>query len=270
MSPASLSTLHTELERLGRVVVAFSGGADSAFLAKVATDCLGADRVLSVTAFSPSLAPEEADDCRQLAAEWGLRWLGVPSAEMEDPRYRANGADRCARCKRALMGALGPFAEAEGAAIALGVNLDDLGDYRPGQRVALEEGAVFPLVSAGFSKADVREWSRRLGLRTWDKPAAACLSSRIPYGTPVTLGALRSVATAEAALRRLGFRQTRVRHHGSVARVEVEEHELARAVALRREVVGALKRAGYGYVCLDLEGFRSGSLNALIPQAADR
>ena len=264
MTVGSLDALHAELDRLGRVIVAFSGGADSAFLAKVASDRLGPERVLSATALSPSLAPEEAEDCRSLADEWGLRWVGVRTNEMDDPAYRANAADRCAHCKTALMDALAPIAEAEAATVTLGVNLDDLGDHRPGQQAALARGATFPLVTAGFSKSDVREWSRRLGLRTWDKPAAACLSSRLPYGTPVTLGALESVATAESALRRLGFGQLRVRHHGSVARVEVEEGELGRALEHRREVVDAVKAAGYRFVCLDLEGFRSGSLNVLL------
>jgi uncharacterized protein len=145
--------------------------------------------------------------------------------------------------------------------VVLGVNLDDLGDHRPGQLAAAERGALFPLVEAGFTKADVRSWSKRLGLRTWDKPAAACLASRVPYGTPVNLGTLRSVAEAESGLRSLGFRQLRVRHYGDSARIEVPAEDLAAAVARRLEVVRAVKRAGYRYVTLDLEGFRSGNLN---------
>jgi uncharacterized protein len=264
---ASLDGLRDELRRLGPLVVALSGGADSAFLAKVAHDTLGADQVLVVTALSPSLAEGEEADCRSLASEWGLRWRGVRTDEMEDPRYVANAADRCARCKTALMAALGPLAEEERATVVLGVNVDDLGDHRPGQAAAAERGARFPLVDAGFTKNDIRHWSRLLGLRTWDKPAAACLSSRIPYGTPVTLGALGSIGRAEAALRGLGFGQLRVRHHGTVARIEVDEADLAEVVARRHEVVAAVSAAGYLYVTLDLEGFRSGSLNRMIDRA---
>jgi len=265
---ASLSALQFELDSLDRVVVAFSGGADSAFLAKVALDTLGVDRALAVTAISPSLAPSEEADCRALAQEWGLRWLGVETKEMEDPRYIANGPDRCARCKTALMEALGPIATSESATVVLGVNLDDLSDHRPGQVAASERGARFPLVAAGFDKASIREWSRRLGLRTWDKPAAACLSSRIAYGTPVTLGSLRSVAAAEEALRVLGFGQLRVRHHGPLARIEVEVDELAGILDRRSEIVAAVRGAGYVYVTVDLAGFRSGSMNEALREGA--
>jgi pyridinium-3,5-biscarboxylic acid mononucleotide sulfurtransferase len=268
-SDASLGALEQELAALGRVVVAFSGGADSAFLAKVAHDTLGADRALIATAISPSLAPAEEADCRALAGEWGLRWVGVPTHEMEDAHYVANDPDRCARCKTALMDALTPLAASESATVVLGVNLDDLSDHRPGQQAASALGARFPLVTAGFDKAAVREWSKRLGLRTWDKPAAACLSSRIPYGTPVTLGSLRSIAEAEASLGALGFSQLRVRHHGTVARLEVEVDQLGEVLAKRVAVLDAVRSAGYAYVTLDLAGFRSGSMNETLG-AADR
>ncbi|HXQ43721.1 MAG TPA: ATP-dependent sacrificial sulfur transferase LarE, partial [Acidimicrobiales bacterium] len=259
-----LDHLQAVLRRLERVVVAFSGGADSAFLARVATDTLGPDRVLCVTAVSPSLAPEELDDCRRLAAEWALRWREVPTQEISDPAYRSNDADRCYHCKASLLGALAPLAAADASTVVLGVNVDDLGDHRPGQRAAAERGALFPLVESGYTKADVRAASRALGLRTWDKPAAACLASRVPYGTPVTLGTLTTVATAESGLRALGFRQVRVRHYGDLARVELDADEMARAVDLRAQVVAAVRAAGYGYVTLDLEGFRSGNLNAAL------
>ena len=261
---APVDVLRDGLRRLGRVVVAFSGGADSALLAWVAHDTLGRDAVLCATALSPSLAGEEERDCRSLAAEWGLRWVGVPTAEMQDAAYVANGADRCARCKTALMEALGPLAEAEGATVVLGVNVSDLGDHRPGQAAAADAGAVFPLVDAGFAKDDVRHWSRVLGLRTWDKPAAACLASRLPYGTPVTLGRLAAVETAEAALRPLGLGPLRVRHHGDTARIEVEEAALAAVLERREEVVAAVRAAGFAFVALDLEGLRSGSLNRVL------
>ena len=256
-----LEGLRERLRSLDRVAVAFSGGADSAFLAWVANDTLGPDRALAVTAVSPSLAADEGADCAALAEEWGLRWAGVATAELDRPDYVANGTDRCFHCKAELMDVVGPLAEAEGATVVLGVNVDDLGDHRPGQKAAEERGAVFPLVEAGFTKADVRAASKSLGLRTWDKPAAACLASRIPYGTPVTLSTLDGVGRAEAALHRLGFRQVRVRHHGEVARVEVEVDDLADAVARRDAVVAAVKSGGYRWVTLDLEGFRSGNLN---------
>jgi len=262
-----LDRLRSVLRRLERVVVAFSGGADSAFLAQVASDTLGPANVLCVTAVSPSLAPEELDDCRALAAEWRLRWREVKTQEIDDPAYRSNDADRCYHCKTSLLDAVTPLADAEGSTVVLGVNVDDLGDHRPGQRAAAERGAQFPLVESGYSKADVRRASRALGLRTWDKPAAACLASRVPYGTPVTLGTLTTVATAESGLRALGFRQVRVRHYGEMARLELDADEMARAVDLRVEIVAAVRRAGYTYVTLDLEGFRSGNLNAALSDA---
>jgi uncharacterized protein len=264
-----LDSLRAVLRRMQRLVVAFSGGADSAFLARVATDTLGAPSVLCVTAVSPSLAPEELEDCRALAAEWDLRWLQVPTEEISDPAYRSNDADRCYHCKTSLLGALTPLAEVERSVVVLGVNLDDLGDHRPGQRAAAERGALFPLVDCGYTKDDVRRESHRLGLRTWDKPAAACLASRVPYGTPVTLGTLTTVARAESGLRALGFRQLRVRHYGDLARVELDADELARAVELREQVVSVVRGAGYTYVTLDLEGFRSGNLNAALAGDAD-
>jgi len=266
-STASLDGLRVELRRLRRVVVAFSGGADSSLLAKVAHDTLGRSSVLCATAISPSLAGSEEEECRALAGEWGLRWVGVPTSELQDPAYVANGADRCARCKTALMDALGPLARTEDATVVLGVNVSDLGDHRPGQAAAAAAGARFPLVEAGFTKDDIRRWSRALGLRTWDKPAAACLASRLPYGTPVTLGRLSQVETAEAALRALGFGQLRVRHHGDTARLEVEPAAFFSVVERRDEVVAAVRGAGFTFVALDLEGFRTGSLNRVLEVA---
>lgn len=256
-----LSALADELRRLDRVVVAFSGGADSAFLAAVAQRTLGTERVHAVTAVSPSLAGDEEADCRALAAEWNLRWTPVVTAEMERAAYRLNDTDRCFHCKAELMDVVAPLAAREGATIVLGVNLDDLGDHRPGQRAATEAGAAFPLVTAGFTKADVRAASRALGLRTWDKPAAACLASRIPYGTSVSVEILGRVDRAEAAMHRLGFTQLRVRHYDDTARIEVEIDELARVIEQREAVVAAVRSAGYRYVTVDLEGFRSGNLN---------
>jgi uncharacterized protein len=259
-----LAELRCCLSALGKVVVAFSGGTDSAFLAKVATDELGRENVLCVTAVSPSLAPEELSDLRALASEWSLRHEEVVTDELADPRYRANDGTRCAHCKSALLDAVSPIAAIATATVVLGVNVDDLGDHRPGQQVAAERGAVFPLVQAGFTKNEVRQASKQLGLRTWDKPAAACLASRIPYGTPVTAPTLRAVAVAESGLRALGFREMRVRHYGELARIELGVDELAEAVRLRGEVVAAVRAAGYRYVTLDLEGFRSGNLNSAL------
>ncbi len=256
-----LALLRDRLEGLDQVVVAFSGGADSAFLAWVAHDTLGPERVTAVTAVSPSLAGFEHDDCAALAEEWGLRWVEVHTDEMTQAAYQRNDGDRCFHCKDALMDAVLPLAETEGAVVALGVNLDDLGDHRPGQRAASGRGAVFPLVEAGFTKDDVRTVSRELGLRTWDKPAAACLASRVPYGTPVTMGVLGTVERAETALRALGFVDLRVRHYGELARLEVPVDALDRVLTLRTEVIDAVRTAGYRYVTLDLEGLRSGNLN---------
>ena len=256
-----LDALRRALQDLGRVVVAFSGGADSAFLARVAHDTLGVDRVHVVTAVSPSLAGEERADAAALADEWGLRWSAVETHEMADAAYRVNDGDRCGRCKVALMDVLDPIATDELATVVLGVNVDDLADHRPGQTVAADRGARFPLVEAGLTKADVRHHSRAMGLRTADKPAAACLASRVPYGTEVTVAVLSAVERAEGALRRLGFDDLRVRHLDDTARIEVPTDRLAEVVERRAEVVAAVAAAGYAYVTLDLEGLRSGNLN---------
>ena len=261
----ALGLLRDRLRELDRVVVAFSGGADSAFVAWVANDTLGPERASAVTAVSPSLAAGERDDCAALAREWGLRWREVVTDELDDDAYIANDGDRCYHCKSALLDALEPLARPVGAAVVLGTNLDDLGDHRPGQRAAAERGAVFPLVDAGFTKADVREASRRLGLRTWDKPAAACLASRVPYGTAVTVEVLGRIERAERALRALGFRALRVRHYGDTARIEVPIDALGSVLEQRDQVVTAVRAAGYGYVTLDLEGLRSGNLNRARP-----
>ena len=258
---AKLAALDAELRRLQRVVVAFSGGADSAFLAHRAHHVLGSANAHAVTAISPSLAGSEEADCRALAAEWGLRWTPVATDEMARAAYRANDIDRCYHCKAELMDVVGPIASSENATVVLGVNIDDLGEHRPGQAAADERGATFPMVVAGLTKEDIRALSAAAELRTWDKPAAACLASRVPYGTAVSVGILSRVDRAEAALHSLGFRQVRVRHYDDTARIEVDLADLPEVVAQRDAIVAAVKATGYRYVTLDLEGFRSGNLN---------
>jgi len=259
---ANLDVLRGALRRHEAVVVAYSGGADSAFLAVVAHQALR-ERMVAVTAVSPSLAASERADAAACANERGFRHVEVETDEMASAAYRANDGLRCAHCKDALMDAVGPVAAelAPGAAVALGVNLDDLGDHRPGQDAAAARGAVSPLVEAGFTKADVRAASRTLGLRTADKPAAPCLASRLPYGTPVSVELLGRVERAEAAVRALGFGDLRVRHLGDTARLEVPLDDLALVVERRDEVVALVQAAGYTRVVLDLEGLRSGNLN---------
>ncbi|MGD0594775.1 MAG: ATP-dependent sacrificial sulfur transferase LarE [Acidimicrobiales bacterium] len=261
--------LEAGLGELGRVVVGFSGGADSALLAYVARQVLGREGAVAVTAVSASLAPEELADCEALAGEWDLDWRPVPTNELAVEAYARNATDRCYYCKTELMSALDPIVSSTGAVAILGVNVDDLSDHRPGQRAAKERGARFPLLEAGLTKADVRALSRDLGLRTADKPAAACLASRVPYGTRVTVGVLSQVALAESGLRALGFSAVRVRHYGELARVELPLGDLRRALQEREAVVAAVRAGGYRYVTIDLEGLRSGNLNGTAPQGTD-
>ena len=258
-----LEELHRWFDGAGGVVVAYSGGTDSTLVAAIAGRVLG-DRALAVTAASPSLPPGELGEARRVAAALGIRHRTVRTRETDKPEYLANGTDRCYHCKAELYDVLARIAAEERLPVVVsGANLDDLGDFRPGLRAAAELGVRHPLVEVGFAKSDVREAARELGIPTWDKPASACLSSRIAFGVMITVDELSKVGRAERLMKDLGFRQCRVRVHGDLARVEVELSDLPRLAepGVRDRVVEGLRSLGYRYVTLDLEGFRSGSMN---------
>lgn len=259
--------LDDKLRSLGKLLVAYSGGVDSAFLAYVSHQVLGAD-MLAVLADSPSLARTQCKDAVAFAQEQGIPLDVIATAELDRPEYARNDPFRCFHCKDELFDVMEKLRAARGFdAIAYGVNADDLSDFRPGQKAAQLHHVKAPLLDAGLGKADIRELARAAGLRIWDKPASACLSSRIEYGRPVTREALSAVELGEDALRQLGFRQFRVRHHGQIVRIEIEGDELFNGFtpALAQKLVGIFKDLGFTYVTLDLEGFRSGSMNALLP-----
>ena len=255
------------IEAIGPMVVAFSGGVDSSLLALAAHRTLGPD-ALAVTADSASLATGELDHCRALAERHQIGWRSVRTDELADPRYQANAGDRCFWCKSALMDQLQPLAEARSATVTLGVNLDDLGDHRPGQEAAAERGARFPLVEAGLTKTDIRALAHDWGLEVWDRPAMPCLSSRLPYGTTVSVDLLSRVDRAEAAIRALGFADVRVRHYDDTARIELPAADLTTAAERADDIVAGVAAAGYRYVTLDLAGLRSGNLNSALASAA--
>lgn len=249
-----------------RVIVAYSGGADSAYLAWAAHQVLG-ENAIAITADSASIPESHKRDAERFARENGFRHEYIETHEFENPAYVQNAPDRCFHCKDELFTRLEEFARTHGYEhIVYGVNTDDLGDYRPGQKAAKLHDAKAPLVEAGLTKAEIRELSRMAGLETWDRPASACLSSRIPYGTPVTIQNVKTVERGEDEIRALGFRQFRVRFHGELVRIEIAKDELPRALSpeMAAQFTAIFKPLGFHYVTLDLEGYRQGSLNAVL------
>lgn len=260
--PGRLVRAREIVRSLGSVLIAYSGGVDSSLLLKVALDELGVEGAVAVLASSPAYPAEEQEDARALAAAMKARLVEVETHEVELDAYRRNLPDRCFHCKEELFETLEPVREQLGLAhLAYGATADDASDHRPGHGSAVRRGVRFPLLEAGMGKGEVRAAARDLGLPNWDKPSFACLSSRIPHGTEVTAEALGRIGAAEAALKALGFRQVRVRHHGEVARIEVEPADLEQLLALRTVVVARVREAGYSFVALDLEGYATGSLN---------
>jgi pyridinium-3,5-biscarboxylic acid mononucleotide sulfurtransferase len=258
--------LRASLSKLGPLLIAYSGGIDSAYLAWAAHEALG-DKMLAIIADSPSLARTQLNDAVAFAAEQSIPLEVVATSELDRPEYVRNDSQRCFFCKDELFTLMEELRQARGfEAIAYGVNLNDQGDFRPGQKAAANHHVVAPLLEAGLSKDEIRALAREAGLRVWDKPASACLSSRIEYGRPVTREALSTVERGEDAVRALGFRQFRVRHHGDIVRIEIAQEELARALdpAMAAHFTRVFKALGFKFVTLDLEGFRSGSMNTLL------
>ncbi len=255
---------------LDSALVAYSGGVDSTLLLKLAMDELG-DGAVAVLASSPAYPESEQEAARRLAHSMGARLVEVNTSEVELDAYARNHPDRCFHCKEELFDTLEPVQRELGLAhLAYGATMDDAGDHRPGHASAVRRGVRFPLLEAGMSKSEIRAAARKLGLPNWNKPSFACLSSRIPHGTPVTVAALRQIEAAEAAVKALGFAQVRVRHHGDVARIEVDQVDIQRLISLREQVSTAVREAGYKFVSVDLEGYSTGRLNRIWKERSAR